>query len=254
MRATAPAAWAIAAALVLAGGPVCISPAFASPAFASPAFYTDQSAFDAAAGAPTSFGFSSIVSGSGTGDYATASGLTLDGVTFVGTTGNGGYYLGAEGPDYIAVDYNHGLDLPSLQAPALTSNFYGITDGATTITFAGSGVTAFGLDLFDVLAGDYSGAGTDTVNLAAGGGTGSVGTPLATGDAFIGFVSSTPITSVTLTGTAGEEFPTIVGVSVVAAGAAVGGGGTTSVPEPASLLVLAVGVVALTSAQRRGAG
>jgi hypothetical protein len=248
MRATAPAAWAIAEALVLAAGPVCIRPAFASPTF-----YTDQSAFDAAAGAPTSFGFSSIVSGSGTAGYATASGLTLDGMTFVGTTGNGGYYLGAEGPDYIAVDYDHGLDLPSLQAPALTSNFYGITDGATTITFAGSGVTAFGLDLFDVLAGDYSGAGTDTVNLAAGGGTGSVVTPPATGDAFIGFVSSTPITSVTLTGTAGEEFPTIVGVSFVAAVGG-GGGGTTSVSEPASLLMLAVGFVALTSAQRRGTG
>ncbi len=182
-------------------------------------FYTDPSAFSAAAGSTKSFGFSGVVTGNtgATTAYANAAGFTRDGVTFVGTTGNGGYSIGIQGPDFITADYNHGLDKPSLQGPALTSGFYGITNGATTITFA-KGVTSFGLTLFDVLAGDYSGSGTDTVNLTVNGRSGSVVTPQSTGAAFLGFTAANPITSVTLTGTAAEEFPTITDVVLSGSG------------------------------------
>lgn len=184
----------------------------AAPAWASTVFYTDEAAFLAAAGTTTNFDFSGLVGPTGAQSYSSADGFTRDGVNFVGTTGTGGYSLGVEGPDFIPADYNHGLNQASLQSPAATSGFYGITSGVLTITLP-QNTTAFGLNLFSVLAGDYSGAGTDTVTLTAGGTSGQVVTPPYTGAAFLGVVSSTPLTTLTLTGTANEEFPTIVDVT-----------------------------------------
>ena len=75
---------------------------------AGPVFYTSLASFTTAVGTtPASFGFNSIISGSSGANYNTASGLTVDGFQFVGTNGNGGYYLGAEGPQYIAIDYHY---------------------------------------------------------------------------------------------------------------------------------------------------
>jgi hypothetical protein len=162
----------------------------------------------------------------------------VDGFQFVGTNGNGGYYLGAEGPDYVTVDYDRGTG-SSIQGPALTSAFYDISDGQLTITMPSGGVTAFGLQLWDVLAGDYSGAGTDTVVLTANGLSGSVVTPPFSGTAFIGFTSSTPVTSVTLTGTAFEEFPTISQV-YYSTGASAG-----TAPEPGTFALMAIPALAL---------
>ncbi|MGA1995109.1 MAG: hypothetical protein ABSH45_04950 [Bryobacteraceae bacterium] len=206
---------------------------------AGPVFYTSLASFTTAVGAaPASFGFNSIISGSSGANYNTASGLTVDGFQFVGTNGNGGYYLGAEGPDYVTVDYDRGTG-SSIQGPALTSAFYDISDGQLTITMPSGGVTAFGLQLWDVLAGDYSGAGTDTVVLTANGLSGSVVTPPFSGTAFIGFTSSTPVTSVTLTGTAFEEFPTISQV-YYSTGASAG-----TAPEPGTFALMAIPALAL---------
>ena len=213
---------------------------------AGPIFYTSLTSFTTAVGTtPANFGFDSIVSGSGgTNVYATASGLTLNSFQFVGTNGSGGYYLGAEGPDYITADYNRGTG-SSIQGPALTSSFYPISSGQLTIAMPSGGVTAFGLQLWDVLAGDSSGAGTDTVNLTVNGSSGSVVTPPYTGTAFIGFTSSTPITSVTLTGTAFEEFPTISGVYFAPAG------GPAAVPEPSTWALALLGGGLMVWAFRR---
>jgi hypothetical protein len=77
--------------------------------------------------------------------YATASGLTLNGFQFIGTKGNGSYFLAAEGPQYFSsADYDRGTG-SSLQGPALTSSFYSISNGALTITMPLGGVTDFGL-------------------------------------------------------------------------------------------------------------
>ena len=213
-------------------------------------FYTSLTSFTTAVGTtPASFGFDSIISGSSaTNVYATASGLTLNDFQFVGTNGSGGYYLGAEGPGFISIDYDRGTG-SSIQGPALTSFFYGISNGQLTITMPSGGVTAFGLQLWDVLAGDYTGAGTDTVNLTVNGSSGSVVTPAFTGTAFIGFTSSTPVTSVTLTGTASEEFPTISQVYYST-------GNPGSVPEPGTLALMAGAISALMASLRhkRNAG
>jgi hypothetical protein len=214
--------------------------AMSSTASATIVFYTDESLFDAAATSLTSFGFNSLVTGSGSVTYDTAAGVTLDGVNFVGTTGTAGnpYYLGAVGPDYYFNDYNRIPGASSLQGPGTSNSFYAVTNGVTTITLP-SGTTAFGLVLYDVLIGDTTGAGTDTVNLTADGSTGSVVTPPFTGTAFLGFTSTTPITTVTLTGTAPNEFPTISSVSLGTAGP------VSAVPEPGSFGLLSAGVAPL---------
>jgi len=207
---------------------------------AGPVFYTSLASFVTAVGAtPASFGFGGIISGSSGANYNTASGLTVDSFQFVGTNGNGGYYLGAEGPAYITVDYDRGTG-SSIQGPAATSADYDISDGQLTITMPAGGVTAFGLQLWDVLAGNYTGAGTDTVALAVNGSSGSVVTPAFSGTAFIGFTSSTPVTSVTLTGTAFEEFPTISEVYYVSAGPSAG-----TTPEPGTFALMAIAALAL---------
>ena len=209
-------------------------------------FYTDLASFTTAVGsAPSTFGFGSVESGGNSAFFSTAAGLSLNGFQFVGTNGNGGYYLGAEGPGFLPADYNRGTG-SSLQGPAATSSFYGISHGQLTITMPAGGVTAFGLQLWDVLSGNYAGAGTDTVNLTASGSTGSVVTPPISGTAFIGFTSSTPITSVTLTGTAFEEFPTISGVYFAPAG-----GGPAAVPEPSTWALALLGGGLMVWAFRR---
>ena len=217
---------------------------------AGPVFYTSLTSFTTAVGTtPASFGFDSIISGSsGTNVYATASGLTLNDFQFVGTNGNGSYYLGAEGPLYYGADYNRGTG-SSIEGPALTSSFYAISSGQLTITMPSGGVTAFGLQLWDVLTGDSSGAGTDTVNLTVNGSSGSVVTPALAGTAFIGFTSSTPVTSVTLTGTTFEEFPVISQVYYST-------GNPGSVPEPGTLALMAGAFFALVVSLRhkRNAG
>ena len=217
---------------------------------AGPIFYTSLTSFTTAVGTtPASFGFDSIISGSsGTNVYATASGLTLNDFQFVGTNGSGGYYLGAEGPGYLSADYDRGTG-SSIEGPALTSSDYRISNGQLTITMPSGGVTAFGLQLWDVLAGDSSGAGTDTVNLTVNGSSGSVVTPPYTGTAFIGFTSSTPVTSVTLTGTAFEEFPVISQVYYST-------GNPGSVPEPGTLALMAgaISTLVVSLRHKRNAG
>jgi hypothetical protein len=175
-------------------------------------FYTSLASFTTAVGTPLTFGFNGLVSGGNFLHFNSAAGLSQNSFQFVGTNGSGGYYLGAEGPTYFSsADYNRGTG-SSIQGPAATSSFYGISNGQLTITMPAGGVTAFGIQLWDVLANDSSGAGTDSVRMTVNGASGTVVTPAYSGTAFIGFTSSTPVTSVTLTGTAPEEFPTISNV------------------------------------------
>jgi hypothetical protein len=103
--------------------------------------------------APTSFGFNSATSQS----YATAAGLSLNGFQFVDTYGAGSYWLSVDTPQSYFNDYNR-VNANSLQGPAVTSSFYHITNGQFTITMPPGGVTAFGIQVFDVLTGDTTGA------------------------------------------------------------------------------------------------
>ena len=165
----------------------------------------------------------------------------------MGTTGTSAdpYYLSVAGPSYFFDDYNRVPGASSLQGPGVSNAFYDVTNGSTTITMPDGGVTAFGLVLYDVLIGNTTGAGTDTVNLSAGGSTGSVVTPAFTGTAFLGFTSTIPITSVILTGTDPNEFPTVSSVDFVEAA-------PSSAPEPGTLcLSCASGLLAAVFVLKR---
>ena len=188
--------------------------AFCAAAPAAVTFYTNQAAFTAETSSLVSFGFNCLATGSGEQLYESAAGVTVNGIQFVGSTGNPSkpFYLGAVGPNYYYNDYNRVPGESSLQGPGVSNAFYSVTNGVTTITMPPGGVTAFGMVLFDVLIGDTTGAGADTVNLNVNGLTGSVATTAFNGTSFIGFTSTAPITSVTLTGTKPDEFPTISSV------------------------------------------
>lgn len=212
----------------------------ALPAAASTSFYTSAATWQAAAdpGAANTTSFNLNGYGINPGLYpavSNAGGLTIDGVNFVSTTGNGGYWLGLAQPYACCNDYNN--PNVSLQAAAPSSGYYGITNGVTTITLP-TGTTAFAFDAFTVQAGDYSGSGHDTLTLTVAGSTGTTVTQPNAVTGFLGFVSSTPITSITVTGMTREDFIDFIDGSFVT-------GVTSAVPETSSwaLMVLGVGLI-----------
>ena len=213
----------------------------AGPASSSVVFYTSESAFDAALSARSQT--DTISSAQASTSYSTASGFSEDGVTIVGIT-NQGYSLygvpgGADGYDY---------PVNSLQGPPTSSGYYGISGGYDTLTFA-PGVTAFGARVFTVHTYDYEGSYTDTLNLTVDGLTGTATSASGSGysvpgSGFIGFISTGPVTSATLSGTGYEDFVDIAQITVGA-----------SAPEPAiwALLLAGFGLVgAALRSTRRG--
>jgi len=197
-------------------------------------FYTSQSAYAAAVAADglttSSFNFNSTP----TGSYSAASGLTIDGVNFVGHTGNGSYSLSVAPPYFCCNSYNN--PNATLQAPPVSSMYYNISNGYTVIT-PSHGAQAFSFDAYTVQAGDYTNSGHDTLNLTVGGVTGQTQTSPGSGTGFLGFVATAPIGSFTLTGSTAEDFIDIVD-GTIAAGAPV------TTPEPSSVALLGLGVIA----------
>lgn len=198
----------------------------ASRASADVFFYTDPTSYTSAVSAAglslSSFNFNST---STSGNYATAAGLTIDGVNFVGLTGTAGYYsLGVTPPYFCCDDYNN--PNATLQAPAVSSSFYNIANGSTSITLPG-GAEAFSLDAYTVQAGDYDDTGHDTLNLEVAGSTGQTMTLPGSSTGFIGFISTSPISSIALTGSTPDDFIDIVDGSV-----GVEPGSITPTPEP----------------------
>jgi uncharacterized protein (TIGR03437 family) len=188
----------------------------ASALSAATTFYTNLTNFTTAAGGnPQSFGFATT-----TIPISNATGFTMNGINFVGTTSNGGYWLAITPPNGYFNDYNR-VNAPSLQGPAVSSTFYNFTNGVLTITMPPGGVSAFAVTVFNVLTGDTTGAGTDTVNMTVNGATGSVVAPQLTGLGFIGFTSTTPVNTVTMKGSTTEEFMDLVTVYYVLAPPAV---------------------------------
>ena len=199
-------------------------------AIANIEFFTNEAAWQAAAD-PTSsnttaFDFNALLGN----NYSSSSGLTLDGVNFVGSTGTANYYwLPVSTPGFCCNAYNN--PNASLQGPAPTSSYYSIPDGQVLVTLPTQGVTAFGLQAFTVQAGNYSGTATDTINLTADGQTGSTSSFPNAVTGFIGFVSTTAINSAVVTGTGLNDFVNITNVSYV-----------SSVPLPGTFAMMMSGM------------
>jgi len=212
-------------------------------ASASELFFTNEAAYDAALTvdglSSSSYNFNSTPAG----NYDTAAGLTIDGVNFVGPTGNGGYRLSLTPANFCCNDYTN--PNVSLQAPAVTSTYYNISDGSTDITLP-TGTTAFSLTAYTVQAGDYSNSGQDTLNLDVDGTTGQTVTLPGSETGFIGVISTVPLTSAVLTGSTNEDFIDIIGGSV-SNGTVV----TTATPEPSTWgLMFVVGGILLSRGWR----
>ncbi len=206
-------------------------------------FYTDAASYAAAVAAAglttSSFNFNATP----TGNYSTAAGLTIDGVNFVGNTGDGGYSLSVAPPYFCCNSYDN--PNATLQAPPVSSAFYGIPNGSTVITPSG-GTQAFSFDAYTVRAGDYTNSGYDTLNLTVDGSTGQTTTSPGSGIGFLGFVSTASVSSFVLAGSTAEDFIDIVDGTVAP--------GAISTPEPGSLALFGLGVIAAGFAARRRRG
>ncbi len=199
-------------------------------------FYADEATFEAAVAAAgkslTDYTFAATP-GTAT-SYSDAAGYTADGVNFVGTIGGGNYLWLVGAASYALADY----PVASLQGPATSSSAVGISGGETDLGFLDA-TTAFGLRAFTVHRGDPTGSYTDTLNLTVDGSTGTATSASGSnyvsspGSGFIGFISTTPVSSAVLTGTGAEDFVDIAQLS-----------GTT-VPEPSTWAMLLLGFAGL---------
>jgi hypothetical protein len=210
-------------------------------------FYDNEAAWEAAVAdggkSPTTFTFTATP-GSST-SYSNAAGYTADSVNFVGRDDQG-FYLDLTGVGYFGSDYL----VAALQGPPTSSAYYGTSNGVTDLTFLG-GTTAFGLRAYTVHTGDTTGSYTDTLNLTVDGLTGTAtsasGSNYLTlpGSGFIGFISTTPVTSGVLTGTGAEDFVSIAQLSNVP--------GIPGTPEPSTWAMMLLGFAGLGWAEwRRG--
>ncbi len=167
--------------------------------------YTNRQAWQTAAASlqVTTIGFEGIAPVGGTKSYSTAAGLTLNGVNFVGRS-SGGFGLSvADAQFYNANLYNRGTGA-SLQASnsccSLLLNQFNVTLPA--------GVYAAGADLWTVPLDGLAGNGTDVVNMSVNGSpAGSTRTLPNPTLAFLGFISSTPVTTLDFFQSTSGEIP-----------------------------------------------
>lgn len=164
--------------------------------------YTDKSAFTAASTNLSTIDFATAnPNGAGTyTSYNTSSGLTLQGVNFVGSVSNGTNVLAAVDPNFYQT--------------------YQGWDGNPTVLTSGSNFDAFTRTITITLPNNTISVGTDLYTATVGDGFNNtvrdVTFTLSTGDTFVvntfskptlafaGFISQTPITSLTVTSPNGD--------------------------------------------------
>ncbi len=190
-----------------------------SSAFASVTEYTSQSAFDAANPAAVTYGFNS-----GGAINAIPNSSTFSGVTFVDST-TADDVVNSQVPLMFVIDSadvpTYGVDFLSFENQ--NPNIEGVINP--------TGTTFFGFNYGSFLP--IGGDATVTLNT----GDSYVITPIST-EGFIGFSSSTPITSITIDYPNGYAFD-VISYSTVAAA-----------PEPAAWLMMLMGVGGVGAALR----
>ena len=179
---------------------------------ASPIYYTDRSAFNAAAG---SLNFESFeVAPSGPQASFSFSGFTVEETN--GTNALTNVLINSAFGTYPVTNGSGAL-------------WYDDNDNSIGVFTFASPITAFGLDLTTALNSSITIGGdlSTTLNRTSN-------TP-----AFFGVIDTTPFTTITFNASGGPE----VGFDAVSFG-------TTSVPEPITMLLLGVGLVGLAATKR----
>ena len=211
----------------------------ATPAWATTTSYSDQTTFLGAAGIVTTTNFDSIAVNTlftaGTGPAG--SGFTLSGIIGGGLTPMvANTYGTTSGSNYLGLN----------STPSLNSDTQFASGDVLTFSFTGS--NAFGFFVVggsDLSAGDIqlSFGGTDflTAGLATNLGGGNFAY-------FLGLVSDTVQTSATVSGLGTFALFALDDVSINNPG---GGGGGNQVPEPTSLALVGLALVAARVARRR---
>lgn len=185
--------------------------------------------------------FTAAASGLTTIDFGTAApppagfytsypaGLILSGATFSNTTP--GARVDIVSRTYCCATYARGFDQLD------TGNGSGINIALPT------GTVAIGFDLFTVASGNVLGTNQDKVDVTLGGQTFVFTSPMAPGTTFAGFISTTPISNVTIAAEpSGGAAPQVDMMNVAFGGAAPT---PASVPEPASGPLVAAAVLGL---------
>ena len=160
---------------------------FAGYASADVKTYTSRTAWAAAVSGPTTINFGTaapVAAGTFT-SYQTPPGITLSGVNFASTRSGG--IVSITSQTFCCSTYLRGSD-------QLVSNH----DGTGIVVTLPANVTAFGFDLFSVVSGNSAGTNQDSVDVTVAGQKYAVRTAAAPATVFIGFVSSTPISSFTI--------------------------------------------------------
>ena len=205
------------------------------PLGASTITYTSRSAFLAAAGATNTIDFSGIAPTNGSVSFSTPAGLTLDGVNFVGS----GTFAGSTGNDLFVFDGAQSVWTLNGTAALVGALANGMSNPTPTIgellITLPAGITALGMDI------GSTSPGTVVYNATLSTGDTATGTATHVG-AFLGFVSTTPITTLrfdTTNPAGGPERLVLDNVTM------------NQVPEPSSVLLFLAGLGALCVGRRR---
>lgn len=241
-------------------------------AMASITFHTDKTTFLSSTSSTRTIDFEGIAPPGGEVSYLTADGLTIDGVNFVGqriTTHVGlvhpptpppvsvtkGYRLEVQDKEFWAIEnrYPSAVLLAAgeyTQPPPFTT-----ISGSIDITLPAA-ITAVGFNLSTVnttgIFGSPTLEGTFNINIVLNGNQHfQIHTIDAPDFAFAGFISTDPITSISLTAPRPYNDP-VMPFRVVLDDFVFGPADTAEIPEPSTALLTGLGLAITIAAVRRG--